>query len=452
MDAPIPRYRAEVCDPKGLAAASHAELAARCPHLAAYDPFDPGHLADPYPLWTLSQREAPVFFIPAAGMWAVTSYDLIVEVLRDTDTFSSAYVLNLNPVPDELRPRLPHGWPQGVPALINHDPPGHTPIRKLTQAALTPREVARREPQIREIARDLVDGFYLDGRCDLVHAFALPLPVAVIASLLGAPDEAVARFAQWAEDAFIMGNPLLSDAEILERGSRLADLREYLAEEIERRRVEPRDDLLSRLVHAEVEGEPTLTDEQVISVAAQMVIGGNETTAHLIANTVWLTRTRFPEVWDRMVADPSCIPAVVEESLRIKSSIRALMRTTTCETELGGVTLPEGAAVLVVFAAANHDAGHFPRADRFELDRPNINRHIAFGRLRHFCIGAPLARLEARCALEELVTRVPDLHLAEGQELQWLPSIFSQSLTGLAVAWQPRTQTTQHEGATTRVS
>ena len=436
--AAIPPYRpVGVEDTEGLAQANHAMLAERCPALASYNPFDAEHLADPYPLWSLSQREAPVFFIPPVGFWAVTSYDLMMEVIRDPTTFTSIYSLNLNPVPEGLRARLPYGWPEGYPSLINTDPPVHTPIRKLAQAALTPKEVAKREPDIRELAGDLVDGFVTDGRCDLMSQFAVPLPVVVIARVLGARDADTDRFGQWGEDAFMMSNPTLSPEEIRARGARLADLKDYLEVEIEARRSQPRDDLLSRLVHAQVEGVPTLTTEQVVSVAAQLLVGGNETTTHLIVNSIILLRRRFPEIWERMRSDPTIIPNVVEETLRIKSSIRGLFRTTTREVQLGDVRLPKGATLWLVFAAANHDEQHFPEPTRFDPDRHNLKKHFAFGRQTHFCIGAPLARLEATIALEELVRRMPDLRLAADQELNWLPSPFTQGVTRLEVEWDP---------------
>jgi cytochrome P450 len=369
------------------------------------------------------------------GFWAVTSYDLIMAVVRDTATFTSKYSLNLNPVPDALRHRLPYGWPEGYPSLINTDPPVHTPIRKLAQAAITPKQVAKREPEIRRLAAELVDRFEDRGRCDLMREFAIPLPVMAIARVLGAREEDTDDFGQWGEDAFMMSNPTLGPEEIQERGERLADLKDYLEAEIDERRAAPRDDLLSRLVHATIDGQPTLTTEQVVSVAAQLLVGGNETTTHLIGNCVMLLRSRHPEVWERMRDDPSIIPSVVEETLRIKSSIRGLFRTCTREVRLGDVVLPEGATLWLVFAAANHDEQRFADPAAFDPDRPNLKEHFAFGRQTHFCIGAPLARLEAQIALEELVTRLPRLRLAGDEPLDWLPSPFTQGVTRLPVEW-----------------
>jgi cytochrome P450 len=410
-------------------------LAGRCPHLAEYNPFEPSHLADPYPLWTLSQREAPVFFIPPVGFWAVTGRDEILDVLKDTATYTSIHSLNLNPVPDELAERVPYGWPEGYPSLINTDPPIHTPIRKLAQKAITPREVAKREPEIREISEKLIDGFIDDGACDLMQRYAIPLPVVVIARVLGARDDDTGDFGQWGEDAFMMSNPMLTPEEILDRGRRLADLKDYLEAEIEKRRENPQEDLLSRLVHTEIEGEPTLTTKQVVSVAAQLLVGGNETTTHLIGNCMLLLRGKYPEIWERVCEDPSVIPNVVEETLRIKSSIRGLFRTTTREVQLGGQTLPAGSTLWMVFAAANHDESVFENAAAFDPDRTNLRDHLAFGKWTHFCIGAPLARLEAIVALEHLSQRLPGITLADNQELDWLPSPFTQGVTSLRMHW-----------------
>jgi cytochrome P450 len=418
-----------------LTAQHQADLAARCPALADYNPLEPAHLADPYPLWNLAQREAPVFYIPAIGCWAVTGYELLLEIVRDTATFTSIHSLNLNPVPAELAARLPYGWPEGYPSLINSDPPAHTAIRRLAQSALTRGEVARREPEVRALARQLIDSFSDAGGCDIMARFAVPLPVAVIARILGAADEESGNFGQWGEDAFMMSNPTLSAAEILERGTRLADLKDYLEREIARRRNEPRDDLLTRLVQARVEGEPMLSDEQIVSVAGQLLVGGNETTTHMIANSLLLLLGPFMDTWRRLQREPNIIPAVVEEMLRIKSSIRGLFRTTTREVEIGGVRLPEGATIWMLFAAANHDESIFACPAKFNPDRENLVRHIAFGRGVHQCIGAPLARLEMTVALEELSQRLPTLRLAAPQTLTWHPSLFTQGVTALHVEW-----------------
>ncbi|MBS1878029.1 MAG: cytochrome P450 [Actinobacteria bacterium] len=412
---------------------NHPEGPQACPALRDYDPFDPGHLADPYPLWRLAQREAPVFYVEKAGFWAVTGYEEVLEVARDPETFSSRESLNFRPVPEHLRERLPNGFPQGYPSLINSDPPEHSRIRKIANQTLTPRHVAALEPSIREIAGGLIDEFAGDGRVDIIERFAIPLPVIVIARILGVNEQDLEDFQRWSNAAFLMSNPNLTDAEFEQCAAEHAELNGYLLERIAERRSAPRDDLLSRLVHEEDENV-RLTDAQITSVTAQLLIGGNVTTTDLIGNMM-LTLLSEPERLGGIRADTKLIGPAIEEVLRIKSSIRGLFRTTTREVELGGAALPAGATVWLVWGAANHDAGVFAAPEDFDPRRPNLVDHLSFGKGTHFCIGAPLARLEVNIALELLIERLPGLGLVEGQQLVYPASPVSQGVDNLELEW-----------------
>ncbi len=403
-----------------------------CPSkLQNYDPFAPDHLADPYPLWRLSQREAPVFYVEKAGFWAVTGYREVLEVARDTTTFTSRDALNFRPVPEDLRQDLPNGFPQAFPSLINSDPPEHSRIRKIANRTLTPRHIAALEPSIRTISESLIERFADDESVDIVDQFAVPLPVVVIARILGVDENHLEDFQRWSNAAFLMANPNISDEEFKEFAREHADLNRYLTDLIEERRSAPRDDLLSRLVH-ESDESFRLSNEQIISVTAQLLIGGNVTTTDLIGNLM-LVLLSDPERYDELCRNPELIPATIEEVLRIKSSIRGLFRTTTREVELGGVTLPEGAVVWLVWGAANHDESVFACPADFDPGRANLNEHLSFGKGTHFCIGAPLARLEARIALELLTSRFPTMRIVEGQELDYPPSPVSQGVDRLQI-------------------
>ncbi|WP_327151273.1 cytochrome P450 [Nocardia sp. NBC_01329] len=402
-----------------------------CPALDAYQPFDPAHLADPYPLWESAQREAPVFYVESAGFWAVTGYREVLQVTHDTDTFTSRDSLNFKPVPAQLRSRLPLGFPQGYPSLINTDPPDHSRLRRAANQAFTPGKVNLRVPEITQIADDLIDTFIARGRVDIVAHFAVPLPVRVISRIIGVEPHAYADFQRWSDDAFLMSNPVLPDADLLRCATSMAELAEYLQARVAERREEPGDDLLSDLLSKEGE---TLAVEQIISIAAQTLIGGNVTTTDLIGNAL-LVLLSDPARWDSVVAAPDTIPQVIEEVLRVKSAVRGLFRTTTRATELGGVQIPARATVWVVFAAANHDLSVFPRPGVFDPDRANLNSHLSFGRGAHFCIGAPLARAEAKIALERLAARLPGLALVEQQQLTYPASPISQGVDRLELTW-----------------
>lgn len=406
----------------------------KCPHLAAYDPFEKRHLSDPYPLWRESQRNMPVFYVKQTGFWAVTGHKEIEQVAKDTETFTSRYALNFPPVPDNLKDRLPWGYPQDYPSLINTDPPEHTRIRRLAGRMLTPRAVKTMEPKIREITVELINTFINEGRCDLVKSFTIPLPVRVIAWILGVPDKDMADFKRWSDYAFILPNPNISKDQLQEISIGLADLQDYLLDMIAVRRKNPEEDLISQLVHAEEQDLPALDDKQITSSIAQLLIGGNGTTTDLIANMMSLV-LKGEETWQVVKNDVSLCEHVVEETLRIKSSIRGLFRTTTREIELGGVLLPERANIWVVFGAAGHDERLFDCPEKFDVNRPNKRQHMSFGKGHHMCIGAPLARLEARVALEQLSKRIPSMQLQPNQTLEYPPTPVSQGPLQLHVIW-----------------
>ncbi|MFF5264655.1 cytochrome P450 [Actinomadura viridis] len=406
--------------------------AAGCPALRNYDPFESSHLADPYPLWSEAQEHAP-FYAEKAGFWVVTRYADVLQVTRDTKTFSSRESLNFKPVPAELRPRLPHGFPQAYPSLINTDPPEHARIRKIANRTLTPRYVEKMLPSIERIANRLIDAFVDDGRADIVSRFAVPLPVTIIADFLGVPASDQDTFQRWSDDAFLMANPTLDDETFFACATSMAELNEYLGARIAERREAPRDDLLSRLIH-ETDDESRLSNEEIISTTAQLLIGGNVTTSDLLGNILIVLLSDLDRL--RYAQDhPDRLTNIIEEVLRYKSSIRGLFRHTTRDVEVGGALIPAGATVWVVFGAANHDRTVFPEPSKFDPERDNLTSHIAFGRGTHFCIGAPLARAEARVALRLLLDRLPNLRLVEGQKMSYPPSPISAGVDELLITW-----------------
>lgn len=306
------------------------------------------------------------------------------------------------------------------------DPPEHGKLRKLVSSAFTRKVVADLEPRIAALTRELLDEAREHGRFELVTDLAYPLPVIVIADLLGVPSSNRPLFKQWA-DAMFQRDAKVTLKQSAE--SRMADVQTtlkpwkemfgYLAGHAAERRVRPRADLLTRLVEAEVDGE-RLPDEQVVNFAIVLLLAGHVTTTMLLGNTV-LCLDAFPEQQDLLRADRSRIPAAIEESLRFFTPFSALSRSTTRETELGGVTIPADQMVMAWLGAANRDPRQFPDPDVFDPDR-DPNPHLGFGRGIHFCLGAPLARLEGRVALNILLDRFPSLRTDPDDPVSFIPT------------------------------
>ena len=357
---------------------------------------------DPRQFWLREgDPPEPVRFDEDAGVWNVCGYRETQCVLADTTTYSS-HTARLIPEAEEF----------SAGSLTQLDPPRHTKLRKLVNQAFTPRVVAGLEPRIRSIATDLLDAAPPD-RLDLVADFAYPLPVIVIAELLGVPSTDRERIHRWVDGMFsassdfsMRGRTPAQELEMRESLRYAEEMGAYIGEHAARRRRDPRDDLLTRLVHAEVDGVG-LTDREVVNFANLLLIAGHITTTMLVGNTVLCLDANTVER-ARVEADRSRVPAAIEESLRLLTPFSALARVTETATELGGRTIGADQLVMLWIGAANRDPRQFPRPHAFELDR-DPNPHLAFGRGTHFCLGAPLARLEGRVAINLLLDRYPHL-------------------------------------------
>ncbi len=349
---------------------------------------------DPYPSYAWMRERAPVYREPRYGNFVISRFTDAFEVLRDHATFSNA------------RGQNPSGPQAGVPSLASSDPPLHDQLRALVSRAFTPRRVAESEPRIRRLIAELLAA--LPGEdFDLVAQIALPLPVVVIAELLGVAPERGRDFRRWS-DALVglMEKPptpsLLGAAQEM-----LAYFREVLA----LRRNEPRDDLVSALLAAEIDGR-RLTALELESFCLLLLVAGNETTTNLISNQVHVLAGR-PDLWKRLREEPALVPAALEETLRWDSPVQNLGRDVTREVALHGVPMRPGDRLLVSYGAANRDEREFPGAEEYRIDRA-APRHLGFGFGVHFCLGAGLARLEARVALEGLLARFREIAPGEG--------------------------------------
>ncbi|MEV0819777.1 cytochrome P450 [Nonomuraea rubra] len=378
--------------------------------------------------WLHGPRSGPaVEFAADAGMWNVYGYPELHEVLGDPVAFSSD---TMRVVPESMLPSKDDFSLDGFITQI--DPPEHGKLRKLVSSAFTRKVVADLEPRIAALTHELLDAARDRERFELVTGLAYPLPVIVIAELLGIPGSDRALFKQWADAMFQRDAKVSVSRPADEREAELQavmkpwkEMSDYLAAHAAERRRQPRADLLTRLVEAEVDGE-RLPDGQVVNFAIVLLLAGHITTTMLLGNTV-LCLDAYPEQQDRVRADRSSIPAVIEESLRLFTPFSALGRATTQEVELGGVTIPADQMVMCWLGAANRDPRQFPDPDVFDPHR-DPSPHLAFGRGIHFCLGAPLARLEGRIALNILLDRFDRLQTDPEDPVEFIPA---PTLTGV---------------------
>jgi len=405
---------------------------ASCPF--PFDPLAYPHRDNPYPLYAQAQQEAPVFFSPRFSTWVVTRYADVRAILRDPQRFSSATLFR-TPVdpPPEVCAVLAHLPPERY-VLVNEDPPGHTRTRALVSKAFLPKQIARMEARIHTIAHELIDQFIDTGHADLVRQYTAPLPLHVLLEFLGLPVEDAALIKQWCTDHILLSVPGIGAAQQLQSAQTEMAFSHYLEALIAARQRQPQEDVLSALITARVEGTRPLETGELHTLVEQLLFAGHETTTNLLSTTLYHL-LRDATLWPALRADPRLIVPAVEEGLRYDAPVQGMFRTTTEAVELSGVTIPAGARVFVVFGAANHDAHVFAAPERFDLQRPHADHHLALGHGIHYCLGAPLARLEARIALAVLVQRLPEAHLVPAQTMTYLPSLLNRALQHLYVQW-----------------
>jgi len=368
----------------------------------------PESKADPYPMYEELRPGDPVR--SGLGAWVTVSHATAEAVLRDR---------RFSPSPTHMRRYKPPSYPPGDPRadlpaadLLTMDPPDHTRIRRLVSGAFTPKAIAALEPWIREVAAGLLDQAG-SSDFDLIDALAFPMPIAVICHLLGVPAEDQAKFRAWGHDVAATLEPQAAGAALSQSRAAEVALTGYLRDLVSKRRADPDDSLLSDLIAAEEDGE-RLTHAELVAVALLLLVAGFETTVNLIGNgtVALLTAPDGRPQWDRLRHDPALVPAAVEELLRYDSPVQMTSRNATQDVELGGTLIRQGTPVVVAIGGANRDPAVFDEPARLLIDRPNAGRHLSFSLGIHHCLGAALARLEGRIAIEELTSRYPALALA----------------------------------------
>ena len=399
----------------------------RAAEMDGYRPLSTDGLLHPHPHWARARATTPVFFAPEVGGWLVTRREDVLAAVADTTVFSSAANLDMPPPPASLRDRLPDGYPWTVPTLANGDPPDHTRLRKLVNAAFSRARVRRLAPAVDGFAREIVAALPEHGHADAIADVARPLAERSLALAIGYPEDELDALRWWLDalDVTIAhaGEPE-SPALVRAAGEHAAFAERCTALLAESR---DGDDLLALLSRADPE---LVTPARAHSVVMQVVMAGVATTAHTIAHCL-RALLEVPSRWQALRGEPAGVEAVVEESLRHRSTVRGMPRTVTRDVELGGVRLAAGDRVWLMFASANRDG---EVADEFAPERRDGRGHLAFGRGRHFCPGAPLARVETAAAVTALLP-LERLRLDRGEPLEPHPTFAIDALARLPVRW-----------------
>jgi cytochrome P450 len=380
---------------------------------------------NPYPAYDQVWQASPVFHLPPFDLWMILDFEGVKRALADHDAFSS----DLSHIPGRGNPGE---W------FLFFDPPRHTKLRAIISKAFTPRVVANLEPRIRELSRQLLDETNERGAMDLAADFSIPLPMRVIAEMLGVPAAGWPRYKRWSDVILKLANTFSNDEEaartVAEYRAVTDEMRAFLPDLIAQRRAAHQDDLLSRLVEAEVDGE-RFTPGEILGFVQLLLVGGQETTANLLNNAV-LCFLENPDQLARLRAAPHLLPTAIEEVLRYRSPVQWMPRATRREVAMHGRVIPAGKLVLPVIGSANRDPRQFPDAGHFDITR-DPNPHLAFGHGIHSCLGAPLARLEARIALADFLERVQEFRLASDQPWEPRKALHVHGPSALPIRFTP---------------
>jgi cytochrome P450 len=386
-----------------------------------FDPYDPSTHRDPYPIYRTLRDEAPLYKDEERGFWALSRFEDVLWAAHEPARFCSSGGVAL-----EGQARSP------FPNIITMDDPRHGALRKLVARGFTSTPVAEYEGRVRALATELIDGFAGDGSADLVTALTGPLPMMVVGDLIGVAPENREQFREWS-DTIVHQD--VDQPESVEAGRAAAKaVVDHFAELVRERRTAARDDLVSALLEATVDGQH-LTDEEILGFCFLLVVAGTETTTNLIGSGA-LALATFPDERAKVLREPSLLPNAVEEMLRWGSPVSGSARTTTEPVECHGSTVPAGDKVLLLWASANHDERQFTAPDDFQVGR-TIERHVGFGHGVHFCLGAALARLETRVVFAELLARIPDWHIDQSA-VRWIRASTVRGPATLPIEFTPQ--------------
>ncbi len=380
---------------------------------------------EPFPFYRKMRESSPVYYDPARQSWNVFRYDDVQQVLSDYKTFSSQFRSGGEPDPNQ----------PFAASIISTDPPRHRQLRNLVTQAFTPRAVEALAPRISSLVNGYLDQVIARGHMDVIQDLGYPLPVTVIAEMLGVPVADREQFKKWS-DAVVStaGSGEDVDYEAFAENGAVMEMSTYFFNMIQQRTEQPGTDLISGLLAANIEGEH-LNLMELLGFCVLLLVAGNETTTNLLGNAL-LAFTQHPEAWTQLRAHPELVPQAIEEVLRYRSPVQSMYRVAMREAKLSGGTIPEGGWVVAWIGSANHDEAQFENPERFDIQR-TPSKHLAFGHGIHYCIGAPLARLEGKIVLSAMLERFGTIALAPDAELKRLPSTIVYGLKRVPITFTP---------------
>ena len=402
---------------------------------AEFNPFAEPYLADPYSFWRLAREREPVFYSPELDYWVISRYEDVKAIFSDPQTFSAINAQSpIRPLAPAVVKMLQDGGMKARRVMSNNDPPDHSRIRRHAVGAFTPKRVARLEPAIRALVTGFIDRFEAKREADLVREMFYELPVHVLFLFLGMPEEDIGRVKNWSRNRLMLTWGRLPEPQQKIEAQGLIEYWKYTEDFIDSLLAQPPDNYVGDLIRVSQADDAALTIEEIVNIVYGLVLAGHETTTSMASNAV-LTLMQHRDLWEKLVKSPERIADAVEELLRFNSSVITWRRRTTKPVVIAGVDIPEGADLLLALCSGNRDSAHFPAPDKLDVDRPNLRSHLSFGYGIHFCLGAPLARLELRIILEELTRRLPALRLQSEQSWSYPANTSFRGPQQLWVEW-----------------
>lgn len=411
------------------------EKTAGCPyHSKLNKEFKPFDLTNPFPFYKKARTEDPIFYNEELDYWVVTQYADIKEIFGNWQVFRSDNAQQpLKPILPKAKALLEASGMVGMSGLSGRIPPDHTRIRRVVSMAFNLGRIRKLEPRIRALAIEMIEKIRHNGEAELIRELAYDLPAFVIFMLLGVPNEDVQQVKSWAESRLLLTWGDLSEDEQVVHAENMVRYWDYCQAMITKRKTEPSDDLPFDLVALQEEGYD-ISDKEIAGICYSMLFAGHETTTSLLGNGIRELLT-FRDSWEAICQNPALIPNTVEEILRYSPSILTWRRRSIEEAVVGGVTLPKGADILLVMGSGNRDEAQFTEGETFDIERKNAGQHLSMGSGIHFCLGAPLAKLEAKVVLEELTTRMPNLKLKPKQTYEFAYNTSFRAPVALHVEW-----------------
>ena len=407
-----------------------------CPFHNLSQQFDPLDLSNPFPLLADARQHEPVFYSPAIDYWVITGYEDIKAIFRDHATYTAANTITpIVPFSAAVQQALADGDYNPQPVLSNNVPPSHTRIRALVNRLFLPRRMRGFAPAIRSIARRAIQRIIEREQADIVAELTYQYPAHVLFYVLGVPDADVPQVKAWASSRIKLYYGRPSPQEQLAMTQNLVPFWQYTVKLVAEKAANPQDDLTSDLIRMRAGDDSVLTLNEIASCMITLLVAGHETTTAQINNALYHLLTQR-EHWDALCAHPETIPQAIEEMMRYDPSVCTWRRVALKASRINGIEIPAGANLLLMLNSANHDATIFPQPEQIDLQRSNLKDHLALGYGIHYCVGAPLARLEMAILLEELTQNMPNMRLIPEQPIEYSRNISFRGPQALHVRWR----------------